>query len=98
MPINAETLRAEREALGYSRALFAKLVGKTSITVARWERGDREISTMANTLIWYALKDQWRQRAAHAGTYEQLAAIVYPPPPPPSRPRPPSYVNKGMLA
>ena len=47
----AKHVRALREALGVSQAVFAHLLGVSVILVKSWERGAREPSAMARRLM-----------------------------------------------
>ncbi|HET6251605.1 MAG TPA: helix-turn-helix domain-containing protein [Tepidisphaeraceae bacterium] len=47
----AKQIRALRESLGVSQAVFAHLLGTSIVLVKSWERGVREPSLMARRLL-----------------------------------------------
>jgi putative transcriptional regulator len=64
---DAKRVRATREALGLSQAVFANLVGVSTVLVRSWERGARHPAPIARRLL-----DQMRANP------KQFAALVKP--------------------
>ncbi len=50
-PYHARKIRALRESLGVSQAVFASLLGVSTILVKSWERNAREPSMLARRLL-----------------------------------------------
>ena len=60
-PMTPPDLRRLRRRLGVSQARFAALVGVTSNTVARWERGELGMRPTTDRLIRLVAKDPHRK-------------------------------------
>ncbi len=56
-PMDADEVRAVRAALGVSQAVFAEMIGVSTVLVGSWEQGQRSPNAMARRMLRWIASD-----------------------------------------